>query len=183
MVEAPRYVIYCNTPLHTKAHWARSVDAHMRWLFHFKWGVIEIRTRHLLSHWLLIPCQGTNSTKNLNLWLKHQDMLYTLTSLTNIITLIGNNNFTTFQQNVTSNLHKLQIDNDYQKFNPDLATQSLSLILLATLPKLYWKIFVSWLTKAERSNWNLNVPLPYPPIALISIHEKNFGHLSQISSH
>ena len=27
MAEAPRYVIHSNTLLHTRAHWARSVDA------------------------------------------------------------------------------------------------------------------------------------------------------------
>ena len=30
IVEAPRYVIYSNTPFYTRAHWARSVDAHRR---------------------------------------------------------------------------------------------------------------------------------------------------------
>ena len=62
MIEAPKYVIYTNTPPHTRAHWTRSVDAHMHWIFHFKWRVVEIRTCDLLSRWLLIPCQGINST-------------------------------------------------------------------------------------------------------------------------
>ena len=41
--------------------------------------LIEIRTCDLLSRWLLIPCQETNSTKSLSWWLRPQNMLYTLT--------------------------------------------------------------------------------------------------------
>ena len=81
MVEAPKYVIYSNTPPHTRAHWVRSVDAHRRWVFRFKWEVVEIRTRDLLSRWLLIPCQGTNSAKSLSWWLRPHDILYILTFL------------------------------------------------------------------------------------------------------
>ena len=79
MVEAPRYVVYSNTPPHTRAYWAKSVDAHRHRVFHFKWRVGEIRTRDILSRWLQIPCQGTNSTNSLSWWLKPHDMLHILT--------------------------------------------------------------------------------------------------------
>ena len=78
-VEAQGYVIYFNMLPHARAHWARSVAAHMHWIFPFKRGVVEIRIRDLLSRWLLIPCQQINSTKSLSWWLRLQDILYTLT--------------------------------------------------------------------------------------------------------
>ena len=52
MVGAPKYVLYLNTPPHTRAHSARSVDGQRRWIFYFKWGVVEIWIRNLLSCWL-----------------------------------------------------------------------------------------------------------------------------------
>ena len=59
MVEAPGYVIYSNTPPHTRALWTRSVDATQALLIagtkystlNERW-VVEIRTSDLLSHWL-----------------------------------------------------------------------------------------------------------------------------------
>ena len=63
MVEVPGYVIYFNTPPYTRALCARSVDAAQVLLIPrakystLNEGIIEIRTRDLLSHWLLIPCQ------------------------------------------------------------------------------------------------------------------------------
>ena len=105
IVEAPWYVIYSNTPPHTRALWARSVNVaqaffkpdvkYSTWI----WGMIEIWTCDLLSHLLnilrkqlnqklwchvreptqskaLIPCQETNSTKSLSWWLRPQNILY-----------------------------------------------------------------------------------------------------------
>ena len=45
----------------------------------FKMRVGRDSNSWLLSHWLLIPCQGTNSTKSLSWWLWPHDMRYTVT--------------------------------------------------------------------------------------------------------